>query len=238
LKTILTPREQGHLAHGHWHFDITRPAVAGVDYIPIGRVLSADLCRQLLAMKAQSTKSMTFDGNFYSNSADKYQDTEARLDFQEALPNKNFDLNRPWFTSHYLDAGQDIVDQVEQQLGVEIIKNRNNHMLNIMLRVAVQRPGDVTMNHIDHVYDDKLSQRGRYADPAERRLVVFLEDHVPGQYFVMGNHSFGAWRQGQAFTWDWGIPHHTANMSSQPRYTLIMNLDARKNQHLGYKVWN
>jgi len=239
----LTPRSIVHFNKGHWHFDINKPSQHGSDYIHIDRTLSADVCQALLELKTKSTRSKTFDGNFYSDSSKKFNNPILQADFDKALPDltgKIFDKSRPWFTSHYIDTDQcpDIVATVEQQLGVKIIKSHGNHMLNVMLRVAIQRPGDVTMDHIDHVYNNTTDQTDPYRDPGERRLVVFLEDHVPGQYFIIGNHNFGFWKQGQAFTWDWGIPHHTANLSNLPRYTLIMNFDAQKNQHLGCKIWS
>ena len=236
----LTPRAVVHLQKNHWHFDLNKSSANGCDYVHVNQTLSSDLCQLLLELQKQSVKSMTFDGNFYANSSKKFDNPVFQKDFSDALPDltdKIFDKSRPWFTSHYIDTEQrpGLIAQIEKQLNVRIIKSTENHMLNVALRVATQRPGDVTMNHIDHVYN-KLSQ-DPYADPGERRLVVFLEDHVPGQYFVIGNHNFHPWKQGQAFTWDWGIPHHTANLSNLPRYTLIMNFDANKNTHLGCRVW-
>jgi len=109
--------------------------------------------------------------------------------------------------------------KMAEELGIEVHQ----------LRINVQLLGQVTPMHID--------QQMRYArpqwrrvwkdgggdkDPLKlRRILVMLNDWVPGHAWLMGNNTYDQYRAGEAIVYDWcNMPHGTANFSYEPRYTL------------------
>lgn len=88
----------------------------------------------------------------------------------------------------------------------------------VAVRAQVQLPGQCYIMHID-----KLWHRNP-ADPTKiTRLVVNLEDYVPGQLVQYGNAYYSQWRAGDTHIFDTlNIPHCTANMSDKPRSIIVM----------------
>lgn len=54
------------------------------------------------------------------------------------------------------------------------------------------------------------------------RMVMFLEDRGPGQFYEIGDQSFSDWVAGQVLQWKNDTPHLAANLGSTPRYNLIV----------------
>jgi hypothetical protein len=82
----------------------------------------------------------------------------------------------------------------------------------------MQKPGQMFNLHIDKLYE-------RSPDDHEKisRIVVFLADWSPGQFFCHGTHNMSHWRAGDVFTFDWpNVPHASANASRELRPTLMM----------------
>jgi hypothetical protein len=240
MSFFLNKRERGHLDRGHWHFD---PTISGQDYTTLDRCLSTDLCKDLIQIGKQNWSNRTaFTTGLYLL---PHEDPEVAVDKQEIserFVDKIIDLDKEWFNIVYIDIDQcpELVNKIENQLNIVITSQTSQHALKANLsgiRLAVQRPGCITMNHIDHIYGHTPDRPGRFDEPFERKIVVFLEDHVPGQYFNIGNHNFHPWQQGQAFTWDWGTPHHACNFSNTVRYNLMISVDPRLNLDLAHKIW-
>lgn len=86
-------------------------------------------------------------------------------------------------------------------------------------RVHVQRTGQVFNMHID-------TYKTGFPDvPEEKliRIVVQLEDWVPGQFYCYGTHNYSHWQAGEFHSFRWkDVPHGTANASSVPRTSLIV----------------
>jgi hypothetical protein len=91
-------------------------------------------------------------------------------------------------------------------------------MEQVTARVNVQMTGQVFNYHIDafpHYADADLSQL--------RRVIVCLEDWVPGHFYIYGTHNYSHWKAGEFHIFKWqDVPHGTANASLQPRTSLII----------------
>lgn len=89
-------------------------------------------------------------------------------------------------------------------------------LIDPMLRIHVQQPGEVWNLHMDKL------QKWCPEDPSQvMRIFVQLTDWQPGHFWAVGNHTFAHWRAGDAFTMDWqNCPHATANAGHTPRVTL------------------
>jgi hypothetical protein len=87
---------------------------------------------------------------------------------------------------------------------------------NPMTRLHVQWPGQVWNLHIDKLGKWCPDDPGRVI-----RIMIHLEDWQPGHFWLYGNHTHSAWRQGDIITFDWqNVPHCTANAGHVPRSTL------------------
>jgi hypothetical protein len=233
----LNRREQAHKALGHWHFD---PDCQADSCMLLPRQLSPDLCQRLIELGQQHWHTRTaFTSSLYTGSHHDPEILRDKQEIAETFRDKPIDLHQEWFNIVYLESAMDSdsLQQVQQQLDIKILDETAPHALKpnrSALRLAVQRSGCVTLNHIDHVYHHSPERPCRYDDPGERKIVVFLQDHVPGQYFNIGNHNLHPWQAGQCVTWNWGVPHHAANFSCVDRYNLMISIDAKQNSHLGY----
>ncbi len=88
----------------------------------------------------------------------------------------------------------------------------------VTARVHVQMTGQVFNYHVDaypHYAD---------ADPESLiRIIVCLEDWVPGHFYLYGTHNYSHWQAGEFHTFKWqDVPHATANASLAPRTSLII----------------
>lgn len=85
-----------------------------------------------------------------------------------------------------------------------------------MVRVHVQRPGQVWNLHLDKL------EKWMPTDPTQVvRYFVQLTDWQPGHFWSYGNFVYQGWRAGDVTTFDWiNVPHATANAGHVPRATL------------------
>lgn len=89
-------------------------------------------------------------------------------------------------------------------------------MRDTMVRIHVQKPGELWNLHIDKL------QKWNPDDPSTvLRLFVQLTTWQPGQFWEFGTYHWNQWRAGDAVTFDWrNLPHSTANAGYHPRVTL------------------
>ena len=52
------------------------------------------------------------------------------------------------------------------------------------------------------------------------RIIIHLQDWVPGQFMLWGNQNVQQWKAGDSISYDPNIPHGTANASRYRRYSL------------------
>jgi len=100
------------------------------------------------------------------------------------------------------------------------------------MRVATQKPMDMTYRHIDHEHQQILSS-GEGEDEQDdvenifksrgkwRKYIVLIHDLKPGQVFYWGNSVVEAVR-GDVFSWDYACPHWAANFSDETRHSFMI----------------
>lgn len=85
-----------------------------------------------------------------------------------------------------------------------------------MVRVHVQRPGQVWNLHLD-----KLEKWMPENPHQVVRYFVQLTDWQQGHFWSYGNYQWWGWEAGDVTTFDWyNVPHATANAGHSPRVTL------------------
>lgn len=90
--------------------------------------------------------------------------------------------------------------------------------LNKKYRSHAQFTGQMFNKHIDKLWEWSPDDPERVC-----RITIFLQDWVPGQFFMYGTKVLTHWRAGQAHTFDWpNVPHATANCSADPRALLVL----------------
>jgi hypothetical protein len=88
--------------------------------------------------------------------------------------------------------------------------------------VHIQRPGQILNYHYD-TYHAVIKEMPELAWQPERlrRFCIFMDDWKPGHIWVSGNATLEGWKKGECITWEWiHMPHGTANISHEPRYSL------------------
>ncbi len=100
---------------------------------------------------------------------------------------------------------------------------------NSLARFHVQFPGEVTAWHTDifspaHEFLDESAQDvkdelvGR--DKNIRRVLIALEDWAVGHIFLFGKTMWSEWSAGDVISWNYGVPHGTANVGYLPRISV------------------
>lgn len=89
-------------------------------------------------------------------------------------------------------------------------------LTNAMVRIHVQRPGQVWNLHLDKL------EKWMPQDPTQvARYFVQLTDWQQGHFWSYGNFQWAGWQAGDVSTFDWwNVPHATANAGHVPRATL------------------
>lgn len=100
------------------------------------------------------------------------------------------------------------------------------------MRVATQKPMDMTYRHIDHEHQQFISTGegvDEYVDVENvfksrgkwRKYIVLIHDLKPGQVFYWGNSVVKAGR-GDVISWEYACPHWTANFSNEDRHSFMI----------------
>jgi hypothetical protein len=117
-----------------------------------------------------------------------------------------------------------------------------------LARYHVQFPGEVTAWHTD-IFSPSHEFLADDADPMDdasvgkdnniRRVLIALQPWQQGHMMQFGRTFWFDWRAGDVISWDYGVPHGSANMGYQPRISvsitgkitdrfIALNHDARK----------
>lgn len=94
------------------------------------------------------------------------------------------------------------------------------------VKLHVQHPGQVFALHFDRPQHHDFSHRhaGLNDQPAHTRFLVFMQDQMPGQIFLMDNRAI-TWCRGDVFTWDArNTMHGSCNLGYWPRFMLMFTL--------------
>jgi len=98
-------------------------------------------------------------------------------------------------------------------------------------RIATQRPKDGALIHIDHEHqqhyirqaetgkslDDIFASRGNW-----KKYIITLQNAEPGMVMCYGNTVLTDWKAGEAYLFNYGVPHWTTNFSGQERHNLMV----------------
>lgn len=233
----LTKRDIAHRDLGHWHF---KSYSNTPDFAWLPRTISLDHCNKLIEWATPKLVEMKpFSPQVYlKNKFTSEEQKQDNNDIYDSLDGKVIDYTKGWFGTIYpeiVDQGW-INDIVEHDLGIKVYGavTTDYRPSDAAVRFAIQSPGGMTLTHIDHFYDYS-NRADRYADPGERKAIVFLSDRQSGQYFAMGNNFINDWKAGQSLTWDWGVPHYTINTSNQFRFNLMISIKLCDNPHIKYE---
>ena len=193
-----------------YHFDYTRRDQPGEYYFPLGRFegdWSEDLAQALAKDKTSITWATRAHGMYY----DKITGTAVN---SPMIPQEEYDLTTAGYKADLKLT--DVVERIE--IGQSLLKMYEYFALeDPWVRLHIQKPGQMFNLHIDKLYD-------RTNDP-ERviRIVVFLADWEPGQFYQYGTFIISHWKAGDTHTFNWrDVPHATANASRNIRPSLIM----------------
>ncbi len=93
--------------------------------------------------------------------------------------------------------------------------------------LLIQYPGECTPNHYDlFLYQQEINENTTKDD--YNRYVIFLNDRVIGQFFHTEDIQVD-WKIGDMYYQDTNVYHGAGNISSETRYTLI--IDSLKSLH-------
>jgi len=193
-----------------YHFDYTRRDQPGEYYFPLGRFegdWSEDLAQALDTEKTTSTWATRSHGMYY----DKITGTAVN---SPMIPQEEYDLVKAGYSTDLKLT--DVVERIK--IGPSILKMFEYFELeDPWVRLHVQQPGQMFNYHIDKLYD-------RTDDPDNVvRIVVFLADWLPGQFYQYGTLPLSHWKAGDVHTFSWrDVPHATANASRGVRPILFM----------------
>jgi len=193
-----------------YHFDYTRRDQPGDYYFPLGR-FEGDWSDDLKQASITETASITWATRAHGMYYDKITGTAIN---SPMIPQEEYDLVNAGYKPDLKLT--DVVERVK--IGPTLLKMYQYFELeDPWVRLHIQKPGQMFNLHIDKLYD-------RTNEP-ERviRMVVFLADWEPGQFYQYGTYNLSHWKNGDIHTFNWrDVPHATANASRSPRPTLIM----------------
>lgn len=193
--------------HSRYHFDATRHDPAGEWFWVFGQF--AGQWHQELQELISSSKPINWQTLAGTNDVAMSAERLKRIAKQE------IDIVRgggdPKMTLVHADTDVwrfQVFSKMIDTFGLEQVK----------ARAHVQFTGEVFNYHLD-IYP-------HYSETDQHRLIriiVNLQDWVPGQFYLYGTHHYSHWQAGDFHTFRWqDVPHATANASSVPRPSLII----------------
>lgn len=97
------------------------------------------------------------------------------------------------------------------------------------VKLHVQHPGQIFALHFDRPQHHEFERRHTVLvdQPAHTRFLVFMQDQMPGQIFLMDDRTI-SWQRGDVFTWDArNTMHGSCNLGYWPRFMLMFTLKLR-----------
>lgn len=229
-------REQAHKDRGHWHFDWSKQTM-DVDWID--NTIRLDICEQicniaktiieenyywyqhpkLLAQNPMWARRCNLD---YASGFEHPEFIASQEDNIEPFLGKPIDLHREFLISINPKDFPELLQVVEKIPETSDFIDLGD---SLDTRVLVQMPGQMTLNHIDPAHIDYDKRQDRFEEPKiGDKYWCALSPRVRGQYIQWGNTLITDWSPGRTFKWDWGIPHWTANYSTEPRISMTVRL--------------
>ena len=101
---------------------------------------------------------------------------------------------------------------------VNYIKSNFSHFKNVSAAINLFKPGQYLPYHVDRF--EKYKKFNNIVDEQIVRVIVMLEDSVPGQISHICDSAFGLWNAGDWFQWDAADYHTFYNLSLHNRYAV------------------
>lgn len=210
------------MAHSRWHFDNRRHDQPGEWFQMLG-LMSGDWKSELAAVVDKDLKSITWATR---KDTPYYRRDDGSFEQSSMIAQEEYDLEQT-------GAGRDLKlsDVVEYEDFAPVFQRMVDFWAveDPWCRLHIQRPGQMFNIHIDKLWD-------RCPEDPERvcRIMIFLSDWEPGQFFSYGTCTLQHWRAGDVMTFDWAdVPHASANASRNARPVLmITGLKSERTQEL------
>lgn len=101
----------------------------------------------------------------------------------------------------------------------EYIKPHFNFLSHLSIAVNLFNPGQFIPRHSDR-YDKYKELHNLKSINNITRIVVMLEDGLPGQILEVENKVYSFWKAGDCFGWSGPTPHAFYNFSTAKRYAM------------------
>ncbi len=233
----LTWREENHKQRGHYHFDWDKKT-KDVRWYP--KKFPKSACDDLvsLVLEREQQRGLNPRDPVYEKQSVANLDI-VRYGYEESQSHcVERNLDRAESIDQWRDTGMDMHSTWGTTLSAKrdpVVYDRLNHYItqynwfgtrkmDFEHKFWIQYPGQKTICHMDHIYDF-YDGRTRWDDPKRtQKMVMYLTPWEPGHYMCWGSEMMVDWEQGSGFTWDWGLPHWTANFGKTPRVTLAFSV--------------
>jgi hypothetical protein len=199
------------VAHSRWHFDNTRHDQPGEWFWMLGRMMG-DWSKELESAEQLPMQSITWATR---KNTPYYRRADGSFEQSSMLEQEEYDLESS-------GAGRDLElsDVVEHDDFAPVFDRMVNFwgIQDPWCRLHIQRPGQMFNLHIDKLWD-------RCPEDPEQvcRIMIFLKDWEPGQFFSYGTCVLSHWKAGDAMTFDWAnVPHASANAGRSTRPVLMI----------------
>jgi hypothetical protein len=99
------------------------------------------------------------------------------------------------------------------------IRKHFNFLSSVKLAVNLFTPGQYIPLHSDKY--ERYIKINQVVEPSSiTRIVLMLEDSVPGQFLQIENNVYSSWTAGDWFSWKYSATHAFYNLSKKNRYSL------------------
>jgi hypothetical protein len=93
----------------------------------------------------------------------------------------------------------------------------------VFISINLQKPNKVIGLHVDTNKSLIIKHPGDFLISKLKKYIVFLTPWSEGQVFMIGTSAYTNWNIGDIVSFDWYMPHATANASSQDRYLFFIS---------------
>lgn len=203
------------VANSEYHFDNTVHDEEGTWYKELGRFPNPELWQEEMATVIKRSAPINWETRKYFGDSFEVSPMLSKEEYDIAKAGGNPKLE----ITNMLDEFDDlpVLKSMCDYFGIEDAPNLKKG-LKKKYRSHAQFTGQMFNKHIDKLWEWCPEDPERIV-----RIAIFLQDWVPGQFYMYGTKVLTHWRAGEAHIFDWAnVPHATANCSSDPRVSLLL----------------
>lgn len=217
-------RIQKHRELKTWHFDYDNKD--GVDYQIFGRLIPADAnfwSKGLVEALDGDEQPADLDAFAYGSVPDDEDDSPVNLGRRSLINDfisTGHQAKDTWYDRRVITKDH-ILHRAVDKL----------QLRNPIARIAVQRPLEGAHIHIDHEHQQCYNESYAGGDTLNevftekgtwKKFIIPIHDFNKQNVFMCGNKSVGQLMSGAILSFPAGVPHWTANFSTEDRYTLMV----------------